>query len=274
MPRNLYSARAKFVWGYQKMKALNADMTAYVERNPHEITPVSDAAHMSLALIVSVLEEIPALRWGMEFGECIQAFRSSLDHAICEIASIREGVWPRPSSQEHILQFPICDTPDAFKKSIWRLGNVLRKDAAVVRRIEGLQPYNQYPSLNRPLLTLLRELNDRDKHRLITIVRGAIPQMTFNINNGTGERLYTLPELHPGPIEDSTPIVIFRFMTPQPEVQMTGSPDFTFYPALPYQVSLQAHANQAIDLVDVRNLLRAFRRVARYCLTGLHLLIS
>ena len=212
-----------------------------------------------IALVFNVIRDMPELRWGLEFGECIQALRSSLDHALVEIAAIKEGTWPNPPTKEDVIQFPICDDPSDFKKALWHLGD-LRNDAAVVRRIEGMQPYSRPASPNRPLLTLLRELNNRDKHRVITIARGHVVDMTFNIHNGTGQRLYTFPQMHAGPVEDKTALIVFHFDRPQPDVQMNEPPKFTFYPALPYQVSWDAQAKGHTELVELTALLRAFVR--------------
>ena len=58
MARNLYSARAKFIWAYEKARTLNAEMTGYIEGNPHEISAEYDDSFLSLALVVHVVEEI------------------------------------------------------------------------------------------------------------------------------------------------------------------------------------------------------------------------
>lgn len=274
MPGHLYSARAKFVWAHQKVKALNGDVERYREREPHFVSVEQDDPVTYFRFQLHVREPMPALEWGLRFGDCLQALRSSLDHAIVELAARKEGVWPSPASNEHRLMFPICDSPDAFKDALWRLGD-LRYDTAVLNRVEGLQPYMRPPTPYRPLLTALRELNDRDKHRVVPLLRGWGYEMTMNIVNESG--LGVLAEVvdNFGAVEDGAILLEIRFPIPQRHVKMKGGPpDFRFYPALEYVVTRRAEASGDKEMVAAVDLLRALVREVRYCLTGLRLLMK
>ncbi len=70
--------------------------------------------------------------------------------------------------------FPITDSRERFDDAVnnrKRLGNT---SAAVRTAIEGVQPYNRpHPGLP-PLLAILRDLNNADKHKLLRLAYASV----------------------------------------------------------------------------------------------------
>jgi len=105
-------------------------------------------------------------RWSLIAAECVQNLRSALDHFIYAVAIHQTGM--NPPVDAKLLQFPICDTPDSFSShsQLRRIGSL---SPSMQAGIEGVQPYNRPHHQIPPLLGILRDLNDFDKHRLLKV---------------------------------------------------------------------------------------------------------
>ncbi len=143
-------------------------------------------------------------------GDALSNFRSALDHSIYTLASIKSRQDPPPDADK--LSFPIAE-PNQLSKHLWRLG-ILENDSAFVAEIDLLQPYNRRNKFTHPMLALLQQLNNRDKHKLLTVTSvgmeahdlsiqtlplGLVPQaemfITDNVVSGT--KLLRLTYLRP-----------------------------------------------------------------------------
>jgi hypothetical protein len=265
MPKLFYSSRAKFIWACKKLKGLESEIRAYRDRDPYRVTREDDLAPAQYTFWIHVLEEMPGVPWGLQIGDCLQAFRSSLDHAICEIASRRAGIWPRRPKDEGRLQFPIGGTPREFKDQLWHLGE-LKADDVVRTCVERLQPYSRP---NPAPLTLLRDLNNRDKHRTITVVRAAEPGLRLNLANRTHRAIHPEFEVFRGPLKDGAKFLVIRFKPPEPSVEMESRPEFLFYPAIEYLSPVATKTHKQTEFIEVTGALASIRMEVRYCLRSL-----
>ncbi|MEX2228363.1 MAG: hypothetical protein WEB13_01875 [Dehalococcoidia bacterium] len=117
---------------------------------------------------LSVLVE----RASLLFGDAIHNLRSALDHTVFELALInKHGQIKHPRR----LAFPITDSDEFWKREAYRLGELSPDDAAVIK---WYQPYEALARAGQPLgartqLGMIRDLDDWDKHRLLTTV--AVP---------------------------------------------------------------------------------------------------
>jgi len=103
--------------------------------------------------------EIPS-RWSTIVGDFAHNAHSALDLLISGLLGLD------PDSESPA--FPICDTPTAWRTSRDRkaIAKVLGSGSQMTA-IEGLQPFN---SFEQPaFLSMLRELNNVDKHRRISL---------------------------------------------------------------------------------------------------------
>jgi len=115
---------------------------------------------------IDAIGSIPP-RWGLQLGDIVHAFHSSLDHLAWALVS--RGKRP-PSTlseaQQRGVYFPICSSNDAFNGIFPRyLPGVLRSDIALVRKA---QPYMRGgKGVARHCFTTLQHLSNTDKHRTI-----------------------------------------------------------------------------------------------------------
>ncbi|MPZ47990.1 MAG: hypothetical protein GEU75_01520 [Dehalococcoidia bacterium] len=109
-------------------------------------------------------------RWGAIIGECLFDLRSSLDNALYGLAIKASNANPPPGERE--LQFPIADEPSDFRKQRWHLADL--RNTPYEAGIKLLQPYKRPHPPYRPMLSYLRDFNDRDKHRVYHVLAGGM----------------------------------------------------------------------------------------------------
>jgi hypothetical protein len=119
-------------------------------------------------------------RVALGVGDVIGSARAALDHAIWHLVSDHVGPNPqRPRS----IGFPLCDTAELLQED--RSARAVKPQVAspVWEIVVRAQPYNPYPGaggVDQPWgrwvdafphpFTLLRDLSNDDKHRLVTLV--------------------------------------------------------------------------------------------------------
>jgi hypothetical protein len=146
-------------------------------------------------------------------GDCVTNLRSALDHLVYAFAIRDTGNSVPPDSRK--LQFPICDSREAFDGDVRRkrLQGLSVKAQAFVERA---QPYHRSHQSLPPVLTVLREFNDLDKHRLLNVAINHITQ---------GQIKFMRPRRKPvavrwlrNPIKSGAVIAMFDLDPPEPDV--------------------------------------------------------
>jgi hypothetical protein len=148
-------------------------------------------------------------------ADSIHNFRCALDHLVYAIAIHESTLDPPPNANS--LMFPICDTPESFQDEVKkrRLGTI---SDPVRAAIEPFQPYNRTHPKLPPLLSMLRDFENANKHKLLQLVYAAMStgEMGF-----TGSRLSSGREfeffINSGEIKDGTEVAAFVFDDPAPE---------------------------------------------------------
>jgi hypothetical protein len=181
---NLDSVGAKLERAYEHGRLLDQELDAWLKDTPYILSHKVSRDQLRHSVIVSILKPPPLTRWALLLGDAVHNMRSALDHLVYAI-SIHE-LKTDPPPNEGRCAFLINDTRDDFRSKHWRIRELSQ---GVREAIESVQPYNRKQHATMPpLLAVLRDFDDADKHRLIKIVL----QQPTDINvSATG------PGLHP-----------------------------------------------------------------------------
>jgi hypothetical protein len=198
-----------------------------------------DERGSTLAIIVDSVPLYPVVEWGVVVGDLLHDVRSALDHAAYQL--VASG---RAATEETLResQFPICDSKSTFDDAVpRRLAGVDRELLAVV---EDAQPFQYHDVLNSPLHHL-RELSNRDKHRLVTplvLASDSIPEGSFEVAHARLDSFEQLPHL---PLKAGVELIRVR-VTPD-----TGHVAELFLPnGLPTYMTLEDPAGHASFWLD------------------------
>jgi hypothetical protein len=132
--------------------------------------------------------EIDAQRLSLSVGDCLQCFRSALDHLAFELAAA--GTSPMTDEVEKDSEFPILSDVDRhgnFGKGPgkWRdsgASKVRGMDPAAQTIIEGLQPYKRGQAYETDTLWRLGQVNNIDKHRALHVATRVMTGATLPVN--------------------------------------------------------------------------------------------
>lgn len=130
--------------------------------------------------------EIDAQRLSLLIGDCLQAFRSALDHLAFELAS--SFTVPTTDEIEKDSSFPILS--DVDKKGFGRGSHkwvsatprVRGIDPLAQAEIERLQPYKRGQAYDTDPLWRLGELNNIDKHRVLHVAQRSMQGAALPVN--------------------------------------------------------------------------------------------
>ena len=133
------------------------------------------------------VREPPPLRWGVMLGECVHNLRSALDHLVCQLTLLDGGTMEDCAQ----TQFPIASKSEAQFEGMAdaRIPGLSKWHRAMIKRA---QPYRAGDLAWKHPLTILAELSNADKHRLIN------PTYSI-IKSDTSETLDRLVGSYKGP---------------------------------------------------------------------------
>lgn len=215
MSLNLASVDAKLKRARNHAEALKNEVRLWYDRRPYSITHETNADFTRYSVILHMSECPDFERWSLMLGDSIHNLRAALDHLVYAIASCESGKESPPD--EDVLAFPICDTPDKFSVARRRI----RSLSCLVRTaIEGLQPYNRSHPKIPPLLSILRDFDDADKHRLLRLAASGVAcgELGFSGNQSksvTSVCIYRCV----GEVKDGTELAAFIFDAPNPDMK-------------------------------------------------------
>lgn len=254
------SARGKLDRASEHLVAVVDELTDYGNRSPYTTVLNRNADATQYSIIVYIREEPDFLRWGMIIGDCLQNLHSCLDHAIYGLAFCRSS--PKLPARGGELYFPICSDGDQFAKSLGRLGQ-LRHEKGTVAKIESLQPYSRQNPPYLPALTLLRNLDRRNKHREVVLAHTHIKRMNVKGTNPPPGISWTGGVKPDVPIEDGAEIWSATFAAPVPDMEIDA--DVVLLPAVRHIVMLDPSAPDA-DVAGVDWLLKYIWDEVAFCL--------
>lgn len=203
MAIDLTSSNAKLSWAEENARAVKKEVATWFDSKPYLIQRCVNPERTQFAFKLRITGEAPLQRWALMVGDCIHNIRCAIDHAVYAIAIHENGM--NPPRDEKLIMLPICATPEKFKSG----RNKVRCLSNSVRAaIEGFQPYNRpHPDLP-PLLGVLNDLDNANKHKFLTLVHSAISRGDFGLEwsgpapAGSILRLRT----NPNPLEDGSEI--------------------------------------------------------------------
>jgi hypothetical protein len=166
----LHGARLKVIWAQQHLRAFRDDIAAYLTTKPY-VFPVEQDPDFPIGQ--PVITEQPPVTLSLILGDCLTNARAALDYIAWQLA-VRFFDPPVNIGEPHdrrITTFPLFDRPNegGYLNRIngWRNRQV---PAAVLDRIESVQPYNGWEPL-----WWLHELVNEDKHRSPRLTVAVLP---------------------------------------------------------------------------------------------------
>lgn len=151
-------------------------------------------------------------------GDAINNMRSSLDHALAEVARKTYGIDEDGISGKNRLQFPIADTPGKLGRS--QLRHWFPDE--VIRVIEEHQPYSADDPTLAPL-AILRDLSNMDKHRALMVADTSMVNVKFATYP---EQEDVIIKHHSTRMEDGSAVLTVKFKRQTENMEMDLCPEF------------------------------------------------
>jgi hypothetical protein len=205
MDLDITAVRAKLIRSQENAQNVRNEILAYNQRYPYSLIDKVNPDSTRYSLILRINEPAPFQRWTLIFADAVNNLRTALDYLVYAVAVCESRKSPPP--HELRLRFPLTDSEDAFDEEVRtrRLGDLSN---TTVSKIKSLQPYNRPHDKLPPLLGVLRDLNNTDKHRLLRLTFGAMMQANIGFVGEVpqdGRQWKVIP--NPGEIEDGTEIM-------------------------------------------------------------------
>jgi hypothetical protein len=213
---DLGSVRAKLTRSQEHAQTFKNEVLAWSDRHPYSLIKKKNPDRTRHSLIIRVNEPPPFQRWSLLIADAFNNLRNALDHLVYAIAVYEAS--PNPPPHEGRLQFPIADCKTRFDRSVNDKNHLGTISGPVRAAIEDAQPYHRpHPTLP-PLLAILRDFTNSDKHKLLHLALATPIQgdIGFAGNLPPGADCTALP--FTGEIEDETEIFAMVCNRPTPEM--------------------------------------------------------
>lgn len=210
------SMQAKLLHANECFDSLKNEIIAWIASNPYSLAFQTNPDSTRYSVILRVNNEPPLQRWSLKVGDIVHNLRCTLDHLVYAIAIHESGQDPPPS--ENRLMFPICDTSDNFRDECKRRLATLSANANAI--IEGLQPYNRPHPNVPPLLSILRNFSNTDKHKLLRLAFASAATAEIGFVGPT-DMSVVKPKfiVNTGELKDGAEVIAFVFDRPTPNMQ-------------------------------------------------------
>lgn len=126
--------------------------------------------------ILAVTREPAPIELALIFSEWLAALRAALDNGLYALAAATSG--QNPPSQAERIQYPICSTPEEFKKQAKRLTMLPEH---VVEALEKSQPYQSPYGPESNLTYWIHELARKDRHRSLHVGLGRVDEHRIRV---------------------------------------------------------------------------------------------
>jgi hypothetical protein len=135
--------------------------------------------------ILAVMRQPAPVELALIFSEWLAALRASLDNALYALAAALSGQNPPPQAER--IQYPICSTPEDFKKHAKRLSTLPQH---VVEALEKSQPYQSPYGPESNLTYWIHELSRMDRHRSLHIGLGRVDEHRIRVAPPAGVTIH------------------------------------------------------------------------------------
>lgn len=168
MTLDLSGCRAKIERAHEHGKGLQAevDFALRPESKLIQIEAKPDRQSGYHVYRVATMPEAWMRRAGLIIGDIVHNLRSALDHLFWQLYCVYHGV-PRDEWEATKVQFPIDDKYGTFSmRRKERFGEIPELQWAIIARA---QPH-EGPDMDTVAIKMIRDLSNRDKHRVLTPV--------------------------------------------------------------------------------------------------------
>jgi hypothetical protein len=214
MTIDLRSVLAKLGRAQEHADAVKSEIAAWQDSNPYMVTRERNAEFTRYSLVVHIATQPPLMRWTLAIADVVHNLRTALDHLIYAIAVYETK---GESSPPNKLAYPICRTSEQFDD--WGIGRIKTLTAEVQAIVKVCQPYNRRHKELPPLLLLLNEFDNRDKHKLLQVAFASIATGQVGLVGPTPEGVTMTTHLNRGEICDGTELVVFTVNVPCPNMK-------------------------------------------------------
>ena len=188
MGHQLDGALLKIVGAKEHIESVKAEVKAYLDTKPYDITPYEQT---DLPITRDIHVHIqPPRRLSILVGDCITNARAALDY-IAQIAGQPFFVPPRTNtlSDRRFISFPISIKPYSTNMALTDAGYVNKLNrfanrgmpADIIEEIKAVQPHNT----GYEPLWWLHELVNFDKHCTLLLVAGRLGDMSITFRETT-----------------------------------------------------------------------------------------
>jgi hypothetical protein len=169
-------------------------------------------------------------RWSLMVGDCVTNLRDSLDHLIYGIAQLPTS--PKPESS-HLAAFIIRDDLDRFEKDakqrLCSVPNVVR-DA-----VRSFQPINRPLPELPPLLGILGELANGNKHKLLALMMTTFGSYDIKFVGESPAREKATFDVYKGHLDDGRIVFLFELPSPHPSIKLDKESKIGLHISLPHK---------------------------------------
>lgn len=207
-------ARIKHAEEY--LNTLQDQIKSWMDKSPYAIVNETNADLTRYSIVLRIKEEPPLQKWGLISSDIVHNLRCSLDYLVYAIAIYESGQEIPPNDRK--LMFPICDGSAQFREQEGRRLKTLSQPIRTA--IEAVQPYNRPHKEFLPLLGVLRDFDDFNKHRLLKVAFSAVARGNIGFEGPSGsigaggEFVANIGEL-----KDGAEIAAFVFKSPAPDMK-------------------------------------------------------
>jgi hypothetical protein len=226
---------------------------AWLELNYQLATYYDAKRHCGVLIVAEGTDPFPVLG-GVLLGDAVHEYRCCLDHVAW--ALYKRGSTPDLPERRSDTSASDHGTRDAFNKALdSKLPGVRRADRAIVRRYQPFKPGES--RAHRHAFTVLQELSNDDKHRVIQPVV-AIPQrIDFTYTEATDCIVRRIgPDGFAGTLKPGAKLARFYVKKTGPNPRIDTQPQFHLVPAIHERLTLADFLERT--MVATRLLLHEF----------------
>lgn len=151
----------------------------YISVHPWDID-VRNVDRCTLEILAVTREPAP-VELALIFSEWLAALRAALDNALYALAAATSGQNPPPQAER--IQYPICMTPEDFKKQAKRVSTLPEQ---VLEALEKSQPYQSPNGPESNLSYWIHELARKDRHRSLHVGLGRVDEHRVRVTPPPG----------------------------------------------------------------------------------------
>ena len=232
---------------------LEKEITAWIDTEPYRLIRKNNVDFTRYWVTLKVVVPPPLQRWSLITSDAIHNFRCALDHAVFAMAIFRTKTNPPPCPRK--WSFPISNKPSVFKSAIAKFSELGSCELCVIERF---QPYKRPHPRLPPVLRMLREFDDFDKHRLLHVAMAKVGGFGWEYWDYSTVRYALREQINLSEVVDGDEVGSLHFTSPAPN----ADPKFVADIVVTIGHSPMGNTNKRAEVADVlREMTREVRAV-------------